>query len=330
MSASLFDFGLYFFHNARELLTRHSGPYFYLPKLENHKEARLWNEVFNFAQDLFNLDRGTIKVTVLIETITAAFEMDEILYELSDHIVGLNCGRWDYIFSFIKRFRNQPEFCLPDRAVVGMTTHFLRSYSQLLIKTCHRRGAYAIGGMAAQIPIKDDAVANEAALAKVREDKLREVGDGHDGTWVAHPGLIPVAMEVISMNICRHSNQLERFVRMSPSPPRTCCVCHTERSRKQGLRNNIVVTLHYLEAWLSGQGCVPIHHLMEDAATAEICACADLAMVAPCPKESWKTDATSPWIWCGARSWRSSNHSLTNWHHSTMSKAHYAFAARVT
>jgi len=210
VSGSLFDFALYLFHNAQALLDKGTGPYYYLPKLENHLEARLWNDVFLTAQRELGLPKGTARCTVLIETILAAFEMDEILYELRDHIVGLNCGRWDYIFSFIKKFRNRPEFVLPDRALVTMTTHFMRSYSQLAIKTCHRRGAHAMGGMAAQIPIKNDPEANALALRKVRDDKLREVGDGHDGTWVAHPGLVPIAMEVFDQGM-PGPNQLHRL-----------------------------------------------------------------------------------------------------------------------
>src|SRR5512146_2179943 len=209
VSGSLFDFGLFFFHNAAEQIRRGTGPYFYLPKMESHLEARLWNDVFLAAQDALGMPRGTIKATVLIETILAAFEMDEILYELREHSAGLNCGRWDYIFSFIKKFSKYPQFVLPDRAQVTMTTHFLRSYSKLLIKTCHRRGAFAMGGMAPQIPIKNDPQANEAALAKVRADKEREVTDGHDGTWVAHPGLVPVALEVFD-RIMPAPNQIDR------------------------------------------------------------------------------------------------------------------------
>jgi malate synthase len=269
LSGSLFDFALYFHHNARALLDKGTGPYFYLPKLESHLEARLWNDVFLKAQAELGLPVGTIKATVLIETILAAFEMDEILYELRDHIVGLNCGRWDYIFSFIKKFRSRPEFVLPDRALVTMTTHFLRSYSQLTIKTCHRRGAFAMGGMAAQIPIKSDPEANAAALAKVREDKIREAGDGHDGTWVAHPGLVPIALEVFNERMPgpNQLNRLREDVRVGaadlltvPSGPVT----------EAGLRININVGLRYLESWLRGSGCVPIFNLMEDAATCEI------------------------------------------------------------
>ncbi|MBX9789263.1 MAG: malate synthase A [Pirellulales bacterium] len=269
ISASIFDFGLYFYHNATNLLARGAGPYFYLPKLESHLEARLWNDVFKLAQIELGLPQGTIKATVLIETILAAFEMDEILYELREHIVGLNCGRWDYIFSFIKKFRNQPEFILPDRALVTMTTHFLRSYSRLLIQTCHRRGAHAMGGMAAQIPIKNDSVANEQALAKVRADKEREANDGHDGTWVAHPGLVPVAMEVFNAHMPA-ANQLGR-----PNPDlhiRAADLLAVPEGpiTREGLRINVAVGLRYLEAWLRGSGCVPIFNLMEDAATAEI------------------------------------------------------------
>jgi malate synthase len=269
MSGSLFDFGLYFFHNAERLRARGSGPYFYLPKMESHLEARLWNDVFNAAQDTVGIPRGTIKATVLIETILATFEMDEILYELREHIVGLNCGRWDYIFSFIKKFRNHAGFVLPDRATVGMDRHFLRSYTQLVVKTCHRRGAHAMGGMAAQIPIKNDAAANQAALDKVTADKKREVGDGHDGTWVAHPGLVGLAREVFDGGM-PGANQLDRLredVHVSP----TDLLAVPEGSvTEKGVRHNITVGLLYLEAWLSGLGCVPIFNLMEDAATAEI------------------------------------------------------------
>jgi malate synthase len=265
----LFDFGLYFFHNAYELLARGSGPYFYLPKLESHLEARLWNDVFLLAQNELGIPRGTIKATVLIETILAAFEMDEILYELRDHSAGLNCGRWDYIFSFIKKFSHRPDFVLPDRSLVTMTTHFMRSYSLKTIKTCHRRGVHAMGGMAAQIPIKNDPAANAEALEKVRADKVREATDGHDGTWVAHPGLVPVAMEVFD-ELMPTPNQIQRQ-RMDvhvtdddllkvPEGPIT----------EKGLRWNIRVGIQYLEAWLGGNGCVPLYNLMEDAATAEI------------------------------------------------------------
>ncbi len=269
MPAALFDFGLYFFHNAQQLIENGSGPYFYLPKLEGHREARLWNEVFNFAQDTLDIPRGTIKATVLIETILAAFEMDEILYELRDHIVGLNCGRWDYIFSFIKRFHARPDFVLPDRADITMTTHFLRSYSQLLIKICHRRGAHAMGGMAAQIPIKNDAEANQRALDKVRADKEREAGDGYDGTWVAHPDLVPVAMEVFNQHM-PGPNQLERLREDVQVDASDLLTIPSGDITEAGLRNNINVAIQYMAAWLNGYGAVPIHHLMEDAATAEI------------------------------------------------------------
>jgi len=270
VSASLFDFGLFFFHNAAELIARGTGPYFYLPKLESHLEARLWNDVFNFAQDALGVPRGTIRATVLIETILAAFEMDEILYELRDHSAGLNCGRWDYIFSFIKKFRNRASAVLPDRAQVTMDRAFLKAYVDLLIHTCHRRGVHAMGGMAAQIPIKNDPVANDAALARVRADKLREVRAGHDGTWVAHPGLVPIAQAVFDQQMPR-SNQLDVSrddVRVTPAdlleiPKGTITA--------EGLKTNIDVGVRYLAAWLSGNGCVPIHNLMEDAATAEIC-----------------------------------------------------------
>ncbi|MBI3839380.1 MAG: malate synthase A [Planctomycetia bacterium] len=269
ISASIFDFGLFFFHNARAQLAKGCGPYFYLPKLESHLEARLWNDVFVLAQTALGVPRRTIKATVLIETILAAFEMDEILYELREHIAGLNCGRWDYIFSFIKKFRNRPDFVLPDRAQVTMTTHFLRSYSRLLIATCHRRGAHAMGGMAAQIPIKNDPAANDEAVAKVRADKEREAGDGHDGTWVAHPGLVSVAMEVFNADM-PEANQIMRV-----TPDIQITAADLLRVPKgaitpEGLRTNVAVGVRYLESWLRGQGCVPIFNLMEDAATAEI------------------------------------------------------------
>ena len=270
VSGSLFDFGLFFFHNAKALIAKGSGPYFYLPKLESHLEARLWNDVFNFAQDELGIPRGTIRATVLIETILAAFEMDEILYELRQHSAGLNCGRWDYIFSFIKKFRNRPDFVLPNRALVTMDRHFLNSYVLLLIETCHRRGIHAMGGMAAQIPIKNDPVANETAIEKVRQDKLREVRAGHDGTWVAHPGLVPVAKEVFDTYM-KSPNQISRRlddVRISAAD--LVAVPEGEIT-EAGLRWNIDVGLQYLAAWLQGNGCVPIYNLMEDAATCEIC-----------------------------------------------------------
>lgn len=265
----LFDFGLYLFHNASATRAIGSGPYFYLPKLENHLEARLWAEVFRDAEDALGLARGTIKCTVLIETILAAFEIDEILHELREHIVGLNCGRWDYIFSFIKKFQNFPEFTLPDRQQVTMTTHFLRSYSQLVIRTCHRRGALAIGGMAAQIPIKGDPEANETALAKVRADKEREAGDGHDGTWVAHPGLVPIAMEIFDKHMPR-PNQLDRLREDVEVGAADLLKVPVGEITEAGLRSNISVGIQYMAAWLGGNGCVPLHNLMEDAATAEI------------------------------------------------------------
>jgi malate synthase len=271
ISASLFDFGLFFFHNARTLIANGTGPYFYLPKLENHSEARLWNDVFLLAQQELGISRGTIRATVLIETIFAAFEMDEILWELREHSVGLNCGRWDYIFSFIKKFRNQSGFVLPDRAQVGMDRHFLRSYVDLLIHTCHRRGIHAMGGMAAQIPIKNDPEANQAALEKVRQDKLREVWAGHDGTWVAHPALVPVAREVFDTYV-PFPNQIEKKPAIEGNAVEAAdllTVPHGEITR-EGLNRNIDVGLQYLATWLCGNGCVPIYNLMEDAATAEI------------------------------------------------------------
>lgn len=270
VSASLFDFGLYFFHNARKLLEQGSGPYFYLPKLENRHEAALWNQVFVAAQEALGLKVGTIKATVLLETILAAFEMDEILYTLRDHIVALNCGRWDYIFSFIKKFRNRADCVLPDREQVTMTTHFLRSYSLLTIKTCHRRGALAIGGMAAQIPIKTDPVANEAALAKVGADKQREVEDGHDGTWVAHPALVPIARQVFDSKM-PGPNQVSLLRDDVSISAADLLKVPTGTITEAGVRNNIRVGILYLSAWLSGSGCVPLYNLMEDAATAEIC-----------------------------------------------------------
>jgi malate synthase len=263
------DFGLYVFHNARELMARGSGPYFYLPKLENHLEARLWSEVFVHTEDQLGIARGTIKATVLIETILAAFEMDEILFELRDHIVGLNCGRWDYIFSFIKKFARRADFVLPDRGQVTMTTHFLRSYSQLLIKTCHRRGAFAMGGMAAQIPIRNDPAANEVALDKVRADKEREAGDGHDGTWVAHPGLVSLATEVFDKHM-KGPNQLTRLREDVQVAAADLLAVPKGTITESGVVHNVSVGLQYLAAWLGGLGCVPINHLMEDAATAEI------------------------------------------------------------
>jgi malate synthase len=270
ISGSLFDSGLYFFHNAQALIRKGTGPYFYLPKMESHLEARLWNDVFCFAQNELGIPRGTIRATVLIETILAAFEMDEILYELKEHSSGLNCGRWDYIFSFIKKFRNRPAFVLPNRAQVTMDKDFLNAYVDLLIQTCHRRGIHAMGGMAAQIPIKNDPAANEAAIAKVRQDKLREVKAGHDGTWVAHPGLVPIAKEIFDAHM-KGPNQIgvrRDDVRVTAQD--LLAVTRGEIT-EDGLKWNIDVGLQYLESWLRGLGCVPIYNLMEDAATAEIC-----------------------------------------------------------
>lgn len=269
ISGSLFDFALYFFHNAAKLIRKGTGPYFYLPKLESHLEARLWNDVFCRAQDLLAIPRGTIKATVLIETILAAFETEEIIYELREHMAGLNCGRWDYIFSFIKKFRNSPEYLFPDRAQVTMTRHCMRSYSLQVIKTCHRRGAHAMGGMAAQIPIKNDPEANAAAMAKVREDKVREATDGHDGTWVAHPGLVALAMEAFDRHMPR-PNQIDRLREDVQVTASDLLRCPQGTITEEGLRGNIRVGVAYLASWLNGNGCVPIDHLMEDAATAEI------------------------------------------------------------
>lgn len=269
ISGGIFDFALFFFHNARSLLDKGSGPYFYLPKIESHLEARLWNSIFVMAQDLHHIPRGSIKATVLIETILAAFEMDEILYELREHSAGLNCGRWDYIFSAIKKFRKIPAYIFPDRAQVTMTTHFMRSYSLLAIKTCHRRNAHAIGGMAAQIPIKNDPQANEEALAKVRADKQREASDGHDGTWVAHPGLVAIAMAEFDAAM-QDPNQVFRKREDVQVAAADLLKVPEGTITEIGLRNNISVSLQYLESWLRGSGCVPINNLMEDAATVEI------------------------------------------------------------
>ncbi len=269
ISGGIFDFALFFFHNVRPLLAKGSGPYLYLPKIESHLEARLWNDIFVMAQDLQHIPQGTIKATVLIETILATFEMDEILYELREHSAGLNCGRWDYIFSAIKKFRNIPEFLFPDRAQVTMTTHFMRSYSLLAIKTCHRRNAHAIGGMAAQIPIKNDPQANEEALDKVRADKRREATDGHDGTWVAHPGLVAIAMTEFDAAMPT-PNQVARQRDDVHVTAADLLKVPEGTITEVGLRNNISVGLQYLESWLRGLGCVPINNLMEDAATVEI------------------------------------------------------------
>lgn len=265
----LFDFGLYLFHNAQALKEAGTGPYFYLPKMQSHLEARLWNEIFLHAQSSLQIPAGTIKVTVLIETLPAAFEMDEILFELRDHIAGLNCGRWDYIFSSIKTLQADPSFVLPDRGQVTMEAPFLRAYTQLLIKTCHRRGAFAMGGMAAQIPIKDDPEANANAMAKVRADKLREVREGHDGTWVAHPALVSIAKQVFDEGMPT-PNQLHRLREDVTANAAALLEPPTGTRTETGLRHNIRVGVQYLEAWLGGQGAVPIYNLMEDAATAEI------------------------------------------------------------
>ncbi|HUE98999.1 MAG TPA: malate synthase A [Anaerolineales bacterium] len=273
MSASLFDFGLFLFHHADHLLKRGTGPYFYLPKLEGHLEARLWNDAFNFAQDKLGIPRGSIKVTVLIETILAAFEMDEILYELRDHIVALNAGRWDYIFSIIKKFGKRPEFLLPDRAQITMTVPFMRAYTELLVKTCHKRGAHAMGGMAAFIPSRKDPQVNEVALSKVREDKLRESTDGFDGTWVAHPDLVTVAKRVFDDVLKDKPHQKEKMredVNVIASDLLNFDIPNSQIT-EAGMRLNIVVALQYLDAWLRGSGAVGIYNLMEDAATAEIC-----------------------------------------------------------
>ncbi len=269
ISGGLFDFAIYFYHNAQALLDIGAGPYFYLPKLESHLEARLWNEIFIRAQSKLGLPLGTIKATVLIETLPAAFQMDEILFELRDHSAGLNCGRWDYIFSSIKKRRKDPQFVLPDRALVTMTTHFMRSYSLLLIHTCHRRGAHAMGGMAAQIPIKNDSEANEKALSLVRADKEREANDGHDGTWVAHPGLVPIAMEIFN-RVMPQPNQLDRLRNDVSVTEEDLLKIPEGAITEKGLRVNVSVGVQYLEAWINGNGCVPINNLMEDAATAEI------------------------------------------------------------
>jgi malate synthase len=269
VSGALFDFGLYLFHNHRALKAKGTAPYFYLPKLETHKEARFWNEVFVHAQAKLDIPRGTIRATVLIETLPAAFEMDEILYELRDHITGLNAGRWDYIFSFIKKFAKNPRFILPDRNQVVMGKAFLGAYANLLVKTCHRRGAFAMGGMAAQIPVKGDAAANKAAFAKVRADKEREVREGHDGTWVAHPALVPVAKEVFD-RLMPQPNQLANL-RADVAVTRDDLLRVHDGSRTEaGFRLNIRVGVQYIAAWLAGRGAVPIYNLMEDAATAEI------------------------------------------------------------
>ena len=268
-SGGIFDFALYFFHNHKQLKANNSGPYFYLPKMESYLEARLWNDIFNRAEELVGVPTGTIRATVLIETILASFQMDEILYELRDHMAGLNCGRWDYIFSYIKRLHNNEQFILPDRALVTMTCHFMHSYSLLAIKTCHKRGAHAIGGMAAQIPIKDDPAANDAAMAKVRADKRREANDGHDGTWVAHPGLVAIAMEEFDAAMPT-PNQVHNLREDVSITAEDLLQVPEGDITEEGLRLNINVGIQYMEAWLRGSGCVPLNNLMEDAATAEI------------------------------------------------------------
>lgn len=269
VSASLFDFGLFFFHNAQNLIDKGTGPYFYLPKLENHLEARLWNDVFVMAQDELGIAQGTIRATVLIENILATFEADEILFELRDHSAGLNCGRWDYIFSAIRKFQRHPEFYLPDRAKVTMTVPMMRTYSLYVIKVCHEREIHAMGGMAAQIPIKSDPQANRIALAKVRADKVREAQDGHDGTWVAHPGLVALAKEVFD-EYMPMSNQIFRKLDDLEVTAAELLAVPQGTITEEGLRLNVDVGIQYMAAWLSGNGCVPIYNLMEDAATAEI------------------------------------------------------------
>ncbi|KAF2770424.1 malate synthase [Teratosphaeria nubilosa] len=270
ISGSLCDFGLYFFHNAEELVKRGTGPYFYLPKMESHLEARLWNDVFNLAQDYIGMRRGTIRGTVLIETIPAAFEMDEIIYELREHSSGLNCGRWDYIFSVIKRFRQNPNFVLPDRSAVTMTVPFMDAYVKLLIQTCHKRGVHAMGGMAAQIPIKDDKQANDKAMEGVRADKLREVRAGHDGTWVAHPALAPIAADVFNTHMPTANQMHVRREDVHITGNDLLNMNVPGKITEDGIRKNLNIGLGYMEGWLRGVGCVPINYLMEDAATAEV------------------------------------------------------------
>jgi malate synthase len=269
ISASIFDFGLYFYHNAQTLIQNDTGPYFYLPKLESHLEARLWNDIFIMSQDELDIPQGSIKATVLIETILAAFEMDEILYELREHSAGLNCGRWDYIFSFIKKFRNHADFVLPNRSEITMERHFLKSYVDLLIQTCHKRGAHAMGGMAAQIPIKNDAIKNQKALDKVQADKEREVNAGHDGTWVAHPGLAQIALNAFD-SVMPKANQLDVKRTDVTVTAEDLLKVPTGVITEAGVRENIRVGVQYVESWLRGNGCVPLYNLMEDAATAEI------------------------------------------------------------
>ncbi|MEZ5004660.1 MAG: malate synthase A [Chitinophagales bacterium] len=269
ISASMLDFGLFFYHNAKEQLSRGTGPYFYLPKMESHLEARLWNDIFILAQSLVKLPLGSIKATVLVETILASFELHEILFELRDHSAGLNCGRWDYIFSYIKRLSANKEFLVPNRAQVGMTTHFMKSYSELVIKTCHKRGVHAMGGMAAQIPIKNDPEANAAALEKVRADKEREAKAGHDGTWVAHPALVQVALDEFNKYM-PNPNQIDKKREDVNVTAADLLKVPEGNITEEGIKKNIDVGIQYIEAWLRGNGCVPIYNLMEDAATAEI------------------------------------------------------------
>lgn len=270
VSGSLLDFGLFFFHNAKTLINKGTGPYFYLPKLESHLEARLWNDVFIHAQETLDIPHGRIKATVLLETILAAFEMDEILYELRDHSAGLNCGRWDYIFSFIKKFSQHSNHVLPDRAVVTMDRHFMKSYVDLLVKTCHKRQAHAMGGMAAQIPIKNDPAANNSALDKVRQDKEREAKAGHDGTWIAHPGLSDIALQAFN-DVMPQANQMDVMREEVEVTAADLLKVPTGVITDEGFRHNVRVGIQYITAWLNGNGCVPLYHLMEDAATAEIC-----------------------------------------------------------
>jgi malate synthase len=270
VSGSLFDFGLHFFHNAKTLLKKGSGPYFYLPKIESYQEARLWNDVFIFSQNYCGVPYGSVKATVLVETILASFQLHEILWELKDHSAGLNCGRWDYIFSFIKKFRNQEGYLMPDRSQVTMTVPFMRAYTQLVIQTCHKRGAHAIGGMAAQIPIKNNEKANQEALEKVKADKLREVKDGHDGTWVAHPGLVSLAKSVFDEHM-KTPNQINNKREDFICTENDLLLVPQGTITEKGLRHNINVGILYLESWLRGNGAAAIYNLMEDAATAEIC-----------------------------------------------------------
>jgi malate synthase len=271
VSASIFDFAIFFFHNAKTLISNGTGPYFYLPKLESHLEARLWNDIFIDAQNDLNIPQGKIKATVLIETILAAFEMDEILFELKEHSAGLNCGRWDYIFSFIKKFRNFKNFILPDRSAITMERHFMNSYVQLLIQTCHKRGAHAMGGMAAQIPIRGDETANKSAMDKVLKDKLREAEAGHDGTWIAHPGLAPFALKAFDKRIGDRKNQLNILREDVKINQEDLLKVPKGNITEDGIRHNIRVGIQYIHAWVNGNGCVPLYNLMEDAATAEIC-----------------------------------------------------------